>query len=95
MNVSSGTRIRPAPTTKASISSDGLVLLDVNGGVVLASNLVGARIWQHIEQGDTTQEIAQLLVAEYGISDARAQADVAAFIDALLVRRLVAAEATP
>src|SRR5207247_3060676 len=39
-------RFRASPAVRASVSTDGLVLLDVEGGLVLASNPVGARIWQ-------------------------------------------------
>jgi hypothetical protein len=87
-------RFRPSATTKASVSADGLVLLDVNGGLVLASNLVGARIWQLIEQRRSPRDITQQLVAEYGVAEDRAQGDVTSFIAALVARGLVAEEAT-
>jgi hypothetical protein len=94
VNTSTNRRLRPTLTAKASTSADGLVLLDVNGGLVLASNLVGARIWQLIEQRNTAAEIARQLVIEYGVSDHRANGDVAAFIAALADRGLVSEDAT-
>ena len=56
--------LRPAPTVRASISDDGLVLLDLAGGLVLSSNVVGGRIWQLIEQRRTPEEIARQLAVE-------------------------------
>lgn len=86
-------RLHPSPAVKASISNDGLVLLDVVGGVVLASNEVGARIWQLLEQQHTLDEIARQLAADYDVPRDRTQADVAAFVDALVARRLVIEDA--
>jgi Coenzyme PQQ synthesis protein D (PqqD) len=83
-------RLRPSIAVRASISADGLVLLDVDGGLVLASNVVGARIWQLIEQRRTPDEIARQLVADYDVSHDRALSDVATFIAALVARGLVA-----
>jgi hypothetical protein len=81
-----------ADTVRASISNDGLVLLDVHGGVVLASNPVGARIWQLIESRLDGAEMASRLAREYDVSVERAQHDVAAFLTALEARGLVTAE---
>ena len=89
------TRLRPSIAVRASISADGLVLLDVDGGLVLSSNAVGARIWQLIEETRTPHEIAQQLAVDYGVPNDRAQTDVAAFIAALVARGLVAEDPRP
>ena len=86
-------RIRVSPLVKASTTADGLVLLDVRGGLVLASNVVGARIWQLIEAERGTSEIASCIAAEFGVDRDRAAGDVAAFVDALRARGVV--EANP
>ncbi len=78
---------------KASISSDGLVLLDMNGGLVLASNVVGARIWQLLEERRSRTHIAQQLANEYSIAIDRAERDVAAFVAALIARGLLTPDA--
>jgi hypothetical protein len=83
-------RLHPSRNTKASISGDGLVLLDVDGGLVLSANAVGARIWQLIEQRRTPAEIAQHLVEDYDIPAERAAGDVATFVTSLIERGLVA-----
>ena len=88
-------RFRPAATVKASISGDGLVLLDVSGGLVLSSNVVGARIWQLLEQRHPRADIARQLADEYDIPRDRAERDVAAFVAALIARGLVNRDVRP
>jgi len=86
-------RLRPSPAVRASISGDGLVLLDLEGGLVLSSNSIGARIWQLIEQARTTPEIARQLVEDYDVPLDRARRDVLAFVAALMTRGLVREDA--
>jgi len=78
----------------ATAATDGLVLLDVRGGVVLAANDVGARIWQLLEQHQTPHAIAERFAGEYEIALEQARGDVTDFIDALVSRRLIV-EKTP
>ena len=85
-------RFRACPSVRASISADGLVILDVRGGVVLSANAVGARIWQLVEQGRTAEEIEQQLVSEYGIGPDRARKDASAFLADLVSRGIVTRE---
>jgi len=85
-------RLHPSLAVRASVSGDGLILLDVDGGLVLSSNAVGARIWQLIEQQRTTDEIAQQLVDDYAVTVERARQDVHAFVADLIARGLVAGE---
>jgi len=84
--------VRPSPGVKASASDDGLILLDVDGGLVLASNAVGARIWQLIEHGGTPDHVARQLAEEFAIGVDRASRDVRAFVAALVERELVVEE---
>jgi Coenzyme PQQ synthesis protein D (PqqD) len=86
-------RFRASPAVRASVSDDGLVLLDVRRGLVLASNPIGARIWQLIEERRTTAEIARQLVDDYRVPSDRARRDVSTFIAALVGRGLLTAEA--
>jgi hypothetical protein len=85
-------RFRPSSTVKASISGDGLVLLDVSGGLVLSSNVVGARIWQLLEQRHARRDIARQVADEYAIPPDRAERDVATFVAALIARGLVVSD---
>ena len=82
-------RFRTSPAARASVSADGLVIFDVEGGLVLASSPIGARIWELIEQQRTSREIARQLALDYDIPIERAHGDVDAFIDALAMRGLV------
>jgi hypothetical protein len=86
------THFQIANAVRASISHDGLVLLDVQGGVVLASNAIGARIWQLIEARLDGVEIASRLAREYDVPIERAAHDVVAFLRALEAQGLVTAE---
>lgn len=88
-------RLRPSPSVRASISDDGLVLLDVEGGLVLSSNQIGARIWQLIEQQRTTPEIARQVADDYDVPGDRAHRDVATFVAALMARGLVTQDPRP
>jgi len=92
MSMAQPTRLRPSLAVRASVSSDGLILLDVDGGLVLSANAVGARIWQLIEQQRTHDEIAQQLVDDYAVPVERARLDVNAFVTDLIARRLVSEE---
>src|SRR5258708_19048603 len=88
-------RLRPSLAVRASVSGDGLILLDVDGGLVLSSNAVGARIWQLIEQHRTADEIARQLVDDYAVPADRALRDVHAFVADLKARRLVPRDPPP
>ena len=86
-------RFRPSPAVRASISPDGLVLLDVAAGAVFAANPVGARIWQLLDEQRTTPEIVRQLVRDYDVAADRAEGDVAAFVAALVARGLLTEQA--
>ena len=81
--------LRPSPAVRASASEDGLILLDVERGLVLSANAIGARIWHLIEQRQSAQQIAEQLVDDYSIPLDRAHHDVAAFVAQLAARGLV------
>ncbi len=86
------THFQISGAVRASISADGLVLLDVHGGLVLASNAIGARVWQLLEARLDRAEIASRLATEYDVSIERAQHDVTAFVMSLEAHGLVSAE---
>lgn len=86
------TRMRISPHVRASMTDDGLVLLDIRGGWLLSSNAVGARIWRLLEEGQPRAEIIGRLVDEYGVAADTAERDLSAFISALASRGLLAEE---
>jgi hypothetical protein len=87
------TALRVSPDVRASASVDGLVLLDIRGGLLFASNLIGARIWQLLEQRHTREAIAYRLAETFDIPLDRAREDVGAFVDTLVSRGLVEEDA--
>jgi hypothetical protein len=87
-------RLRASPSVRSSISPDGLVLLDVQGGMLLASNPIGARIWELLERQRSCAEIATQLVVDYDVPIVRAEHDVAAFVAELTARGLLVEEPT-
>lgn len=86
------TALRISSAVRASTSDDGLVLLDLQGGVVLASNAVGARIWELIALGLGCADIAAVIAHDYDVPIDRARHDVRSFLTALEVRGLVREE---
>ncbi len=85
--------LRPSSTVRASVGDDGLVLLDLRGGLVLSANAVGGRIWQLIEQRRSRDDIAGQLVADFAVDRDRAARDVDRFVTDLLARGLVTEDA--
>ncbi|WP_263415257.1 PqqD family protein [Terriglobus albidus] len=55
---------RPYPTVA---NSDGAVILDAHGGHLITLNQTAARIWQAIQRGQPTEEIASQLAEETGM----------------------------
>jgi Coenzyme PQQ synthesis protein D (PqqD) len=89
----SATSLCIAGHVRASISGDGLVLLDIGGGLVFSANPVGARIWQLLEHRLPLDRIAHQIATEYLVPLDRASRDVEAFVTALSARGLVTREA--
>jgi coenzyme PQQ synthesis protein D (PqqD) len=56
---------------------------------VYTFNELGARLWLMLEQGRTTEELADWVRANYDVSAERAFADVARFVAELREERLV------
>jgi hypothetical protein len=52
-------------------------------------NETGTYIWQHLTGEHTLQEIAQMLVEEFDVPPAQAQADVSKFVARLLEDKLI------
>jgi hypothetical protein len=75
--------------TKLQLRTDGLtwrevagdlIVLDLDRSVYLASNASGAVLWKALVQGSTRAELADLLVAMFGIAPASARVDVDDFV---------------
>jgi hypothetical protein len=84
--------VRISEHVKASVSDDGLVILDVEGGLMLAANAVGARIWRLLEERCSLDQIARQLASDYGVPLERAEHDLGAFVASLASRGIVTEE---
>jgi Coenzyme PQQ synthesis protein D (PqqD) len=72
------------------------IIVPVRRGVgdldsIYTLNEVGTRIWQLLEAGPATPEIARVLSREFEVDERVAEADVEAFLGSLLSSRLVRA----
>jgi hypothetical protein len=66
-----------------------IVLLGLETSMYLGVNGAGSKLWPMIVEGTTSAAMADRLVQEYGIDRSRADADVAAFIEACRTRSLL------
>jgi hypothetical protein len=71
------------PTLRASANEDGLVVMNIETGLIYTSNIVGSQIWRLIEDGKTEAEIAAHLAKTYRQSPAAMAADVREFVERL------------
>jgi len=68
---------------------DEMVLLDLESGLYFGVDAVGQRIWEAFAEGRNVEEAVAVVVAEYEVDQARAQADVIAFVRNLVDRGLL------
>ncbi|MBQ1950698.1 MAG: PqqD family protein [Clostridia bacterium] len=66
----------------------GSMTVDFNGIITL--NETAAFLWGQLQQEHTTDELTELLLAEYDVDKATAEQDVARFLDALKEAELLA-----
>ena len=64
-------------------------MLDLRRGAMFRVNPVGARVLDLLDEGDSPEQIAQKLSAEFRVSLSDVQADVTAFIESLKTRGLL------
>ena len=72
------------------VAGDDIVVLDLKGSVYLKLNGSGRVLWESLAEPRTDSELAAALVDKFGIDDKRAAADVAAFVEQLRSRDLLA-----
>jgi hypothetical protein len=75
---------------RASITDDGIILLDIATGQIFSANAVGARIWSGLEAGLPMAAIVDRIAADSGVARAIVERDAHAFVDALKTRELIA-----
>lgn len=82
--------MKAAEHVRANVTSDGLVVLDINKGEIFSANVIGARIWQGlIVDGHPRQEVISDIVREWGGAEDVVQRDLDAFVETLKTQQLV------
>ena len=67
-----------------------LVLLSLDRAEYFGLNLTGTRVWHWLREGAPIHAVAERLAAEYQLEAGRAEADVLAVAQSLVVEGLVA-----
>ena len=81
-------RFRPHNDVISRMLDGEAVVLDLNSGEYFGLNETGARIWELLEQHDTSA-IAETLAREFTVSPDEARAAVDTLLEQLLAKRLV------
>lgn len=84
------TRLSIPTQVMSRLVGDETVLLDLESGIYFGLDGVGKRIWESIGDGLTLGETAAVIVTEYEVEAAHAQADVIEFTRDLVGRGLLA-----
>ncbi len=66
-----------------------VVVLDRKSSTYLAINATGAALWPSLDRGSSPDELVTLLQSEFDVDEARARADVEAFVVMLRDRDLL------
>jgi len=86
---STAAKVTLAPNIRDSISQDGAVLLDIDRGLCLSLNVVGARIWQMLKVDQSDEQIVAALAQEFTeIPRAQLQEDYLNFLRQLETNNL-------
>ena len=81
-------RLRPGALEWRAVEGEVLAV-DVQASEYLAINRTGAVLWPALVDGATPAELEKQLVRAFGIDEATAQRDVAAFLSTLRSRGLL------
>jgi hypothetical protein len=82
-------RVRCADAVHTRLFDRELVILDLAKGEYFSLDAVGARLWSGLDAGQTVEQIAQEVVAEYEVTPEHAIADLVALGDDLVARGLM------
>jgi hypothetical protein len=69
-----------------------MVLLDFERGIYYGLNPVGARVWELLAEGKTTDEIIDRLTGEFDVQRTDAKGDVMALMEDLAANGLLSQE---
>ena len=85
------TKLTIPPQVMSRLVGDETVLLDLASGLYFGLDGVGKRIWESLSEGKSLSETVSVVVSEFEVDEAQAQADVLAFTADLVERGLLAA----
>jgi hypothetical protein len=85
---------RIAPDVKASMHSEGVVLINLSRGTVFSANRVGALIWNAAAQRWSLDRVAASISSEFHIPAQAAQQDAAEFLAQLAAEGLLVTDAS-
>ena len=83
------TRLNIPPQVMSRLVGDESVLLDLASGVYFGLDGVGKKIWESVAEGHKLGEAVAVIVTEYEVEEAQAQADVLDFANTLVERGLL------
>jgi len=83
------TKLSIPPQVMSRLVGEETVLLDLASGVYFGLDGVGKRIWENVAEGNSLSAAVEVIVAEYEVEEAQAQADVIAFANQLIERGLI------
>ena len=85
------TKLSIPPQVMSRLVGDETVLLDLASGIYFGLDGVGKRVWESVADGKSLVQTVEVIVAEFEVEEARAQADVLAFVSDLVERGLFVA----
>jgi len=85
-------RLNESAVTWREVDSE-IVALNVDAGEYFTLNGSGRLLWLALADSASVDELADLLVATYGVPEEQARIDASAFVDDLVGRSLVEADA--
>ncbi len=77
------------PQVMSRLVGDETVLLDLASGVYFGLDGVGQRVWESVVEGNSLAQAVDVIVSEYDVDEAQAQADVLEFAGDLVERGLL------
>jgi hypothetical protein len=88
-DVGAATRLRISKSVYVRPFNEELVVLDFSRGEYFALDEVGARVWQHLEKGESLGAIAHAIAGEYDVTESAALADIVVLATELVTQSLV------
>jgi hypothetical protein len=83
------TKLTIPPQVMSRLVGDETVLLDLESGIYFGLDGVGKKIWESLAGGESLGRVVTIIVDQYEVEEAQAQADVLEFANELVQRGLL------